>query len=96
LERNKILWAHADELKIKLSERVDLYKERNEALAYVIEQLKVKLDVYEKEPEPGTITMIHEPSETPSVRWVTYSNYSQTVNQLHRQIGRLEEQDDGQ
>ena len=68
-ERNKLLWAHADGLKIALLEAKKALK-------------------------PKHSTAIHEPSEQPSVRWVTYRNFLQAVNSLRNQIRKLEDQDD--
>lgn len=61
-------------------------------LEYALAQLKVKCEEYEKALAPKKSFPIHEPSEQPSVRWVTYSNFLQSVNQLNQRVHALQDE----
>jgi hypothetical protein len=85
-----------DNLKVKLRAVLDRekdwakkcvhLKDDNVGLEYTLKQLKVKCEEYEKALKPKLSYHIHEPCETPSVRWVTYSNFLQCMNSLHKRL----------
>lgn len=78
-------------------EIVEEHRSENEGLKYTLEQLRIKCEVYENDAihEQPLGYAIHEPSETPSVRWVTWSNFWGYASRTRRELGELSREIDG-
>jgi hypothetical protein len=59
---------------------------------YVVEQLKIKLEVYEKALAPKLSYPIFEPSSTPTVQWVAFSDFKKCMNSLKQRLDAAEKE----